>query len=149
MRGKIRSVDGLYVVDAGDGEPVLLLHGISSNADAFRRQVEDLADAYRLLAWDAPGYARSADPAAAPGVDGYADAAKGVLDALGVARAHIVGASWGGVVATRLALRHPGCVVSLALVGSTPGLKTNAGAAENLRLRLRRIAEDGIVAYSE
>lgn len=148
MREKSHSVGGLYVVDVGEGEPVLMLHGISSSADAFRYQAADLADAYRLLAWDAPGYARSADPAAPPGMDGYADAAKGVLDVLRVGRAHVVGASWGGVVATRLALRHPGCVASLALIGSTPGLKATAGAAENLRLRSRQIADHGIVTYA-
>lgn len=146
---EVRSVGAVHVVDAGSGTPVLLLHGISSSSDAFRRQMEELADAYRLIAWDAPGYARSADPPGPPGMDGYAEAAKRVLDALDVESAHVVGVSWGGVVATRLALRHPGRVASLALVGSTPGRGTNPEAAKALRNRSERISEKGgVIAYA-
>jgi pimeloyl-ACP methyl ester carboxylesterase len=136
------------VIYAGQGEPVLLLHGISSSADAFRHQMEGLADGYRLIAWDAPGYARSGDPPGRLTIDGYADAAGEVLDTLGVAEAHVVGASWGGVIATRLALQHPGLVRSLALIGSTPGRGADAAVAAELRQRSAKIAEEGVAAYA-
>lgn len=138
----------LYVALKGRGDPVLLLHGIGSSADAFRYQHKELTNAYRLIAWDAPGYARSDDPLTPLTMDDYADAAKEVLDTLGVGRAHITGVSWGGVVATRLALRHPHRVKSLVLIGSTPGRRESLAAASDLRCRAERIAEEGIVAYA-
>lgn len=141
-------VGQLYVTRRGQGEPVLLLHGISSNADAFRYQLEELADRYQLVAWDAPGYARSADPPYPLTMNDYADAAKEVLDALSIARAHVVGASWGGVIVTRLALRHPQHVRSLTLIDSTPGREADPAVAKELRLRSDQIADTGVVAYA-
>lgn len=139
---------GLHVVHGGRGDPVLLLHGIGSSADAFREQMEGMADDYRMIAWDAPGYARSDDPPDWLTMNSYADAAAEVLDTLGVAKAHVVGCSWGGVIATRLALRHPGHVGSLALIGSTPGRAAEAAIADELRQRAAKIAEEGVAAYT-
>lgn len=111
----------LRLAHAGEGPPALLLHGIGSSSASFRHQLAGLADAFSLWAWDAPGYAGSADPARALSMDGFADAAGEALDALGLDDAHVAGVSWGGVIATRFALRHPARVRSLALIGSTPG----------------------------
>lgn len=109
------------VAHAGEGPPVLLLHGIGSSSDSFRHQLASLSDSFSLWAWDAPGYAGSDDPDTQLSMDGFADAAAQTLEALGIAAAHVVGVSWGGVIATRLALRQPARVTTLALIGSTPG----------------------------
>ena len=47
---------------AGAGPPLVLMHGIAANASAWRTQLDALADAYDVIAWDAPGYGRSDDP---------------------------------------------------------------------------------------
>ncbi|MGE4614021.1 MAG: alpha/beta fold hydrolase, partial [Planctomycetota bacterium] len=64
----------LSVVEAGDptAPALVLLHGIGSSGDAFLAQVPAFADRWHLLAPDAPGYGESDDPAAAPGIDGFA-----------------------------------------------------------------------------
>ena len=118
-------------------ELLFCMHGIGSCADAFLPQ-RDLADdlGHRLVAWDAPGYRYSADPASEQGIDGWADAAADLISSLGYERAVILGVSWGGVTATRLAIRHPK-LVSALIFWLTPawGLGPTRKQAEAMRSR--------------
>ncbi|WP_225992690.1 alpha/beta fold hydrolase, partial [Actinomadura montaniterrae] len=127
-------VGGIAVRDAGGGAtPVLCLHGIGSSAAGFDALSRLLAGRLRVIAWDAPGYAASDDPPGAPGMDGYADAAARVLDGLGIRRASVLGTSWGGVIATRFALRHPDRLDALVLADSTRGSGTAPAKAAAMR----------------
>ncbi|WP_343246159.1 alpha/beta hydrolase, partial [Streptomyces sp. SID5785] len=115
---------GLHVAEAGASGPLLLcLHGIGSSSAAFAPQLEGLAAHARVLAWDAPGYGRSPDPEAPLDLDGFADAAAGVIRARG-SSAHVLGVSWGGVIALRLATRHPDLVDSVIVADSSAGSGT-------------------------
>ncbi len=131
-------------------DPVLLcLHGIGSCADAFIPQHELAATCgRRVVAWDAPGYRHSVDPAADPGLDGWADAVADLIDALGADRVDLLGVSWGGVTATRVALRHPDRVASLVLADSSVGSGTAADRAEAMRGRAGALDELGIEEFS-
>src|SRR6476661_4516925 len=93
---------------AGSGPALLLLHGIGGNAEQFNNQLDGLSDAYDVLAWDAPGYGASDDPDSNWTIGDYADAAIGLLDALGIERAGLLGQSWGGVIAQEVCRRHAG-----------------------------------------
>ncbi|MEU0649668.1 alpha/beta fold hydrolase [Streptomyces umbrinus] len=129
---------------AGAGPAVLLLHGIGGRAASLSDRQEGLT-ASTTIARDAPGCGDSADPchtdlgdpADAP-VDRYAHAAVGPLHGLGHTRAHVVGVSCGGVIATRTAMRHPGVVRSLTLADSTRG----SGRTEVGRVGMQRRVED-------
>jgi 3-oxoadipate enol-lactonase len=133
----------------GPGDPVLLLHGIGGSADSFTDQFAALSAGHRVVAWDAPGYARSADPETAPGMAGYAAAAAALLRERGAAPAHVVGVSWGGVIATRLALDHPEVVRSLVLVDSTRGSGRTAEQATAMRRRAAELADVGAAAFAQ
>ena len=85
-----------FLVDVGTGPDVLLLHGIGGSADTFGPQIDELKDTLRLLAWDAPGYGRSADPESPMGLDDYADTAAEVIRAHCADGAHVLGMSWAG-----------------------------------------------------
>ncbi|MDE0834691.1 MAG: alpha/beta hydrolase, partial [Acidimicrobiales bacterium] len=113
----------LSVVEAGDvtAPALVLLHGIGSSGDAFGAQFPAFADRWHLLAPDAPGYGESDDPSAAPGIDGFADAVARLLDDTGIDRAVVLGVSWGGVIATRFALRHPNRLRALVLSDTSRG----------------------------
>lgn len=140
---------GIAVHDAGgDAPPVLCLHGIGSSGSGFGALSRLLAGRLRLIAWDAPGYAASDDPPGAPGTDGYADAAAGVLDDLGIARASVLGTSWGGVIATRFALRHPDRLDALVLADSTRGSGTAPAKAAAMRARAAELAERGAAEFA-
>jgi pimeloyl-ACP methyl ester carboxylesterase len=100
----------LRVVTAGEGEPVLLLHGFPDSADLWRLVGPRLvAGGYRVIAPDQRGFGRSDAPKGvrAYSVDRISKDAIAVLDALGVKRAKLVGHDWGAAIGWALAARHP------------------------------------------
>lgn len=105
----------------GTGPVVVLLHGIGGNAGQWAHQFGGIADAYDLIAWDAPGYGRSDDPGAEWTLADYADCLAGFLDALGLEQVHLVGQSWGGVLAQEMHRRHAARLRSLVLADTLPG----------------------------
>lgn len=140
---------GIYLRDAGTaGTPVLLLHGIGGSSRSFGAQLPDFARRHQVFAWDAPGYGESVGPQGRPGMSGYADSVVGVLDVLGLDRAHLVGVSWGGVIATRAALLHPDRVYSIVLADSTRGSATSPESANRMRARARERAEVGAAGFA-
>ena len=102
----IAGIDISYL-RAGDGPPVVLLHGIGGNATQFRHQIDALADNWTLVAWDAPGYGGSADPGDGWQMTDYAAALAGLLDALGLTQVNLLGQSWGGVLAQIFIGQYP------------------------------------------
>jgi pimeloyl-ACP methyl ester carboxylesterase len=102
--------------------PLVLLHGIGSNARAWAGQFAGFADTRRVIAWNAPGYAGSAPlPFVWPTPDDYAAALAQLLDHLGIARCVLVGQSLGAVQATAFALGAPGRVAALVLASPASG----------------------------
>jgi len=100
----------------GRGEPVLLVHG-SILPDAFAPLMKEPALAkYRLIRYHRRGYAGSARATGPVSIADQAADARTLLERLGVKRAHVVGHSYGAVIALQLALDAPGVVRSLALL---------------------------------
>jgi pimeloyl-ACP methyl ester carboxylesterase len=118
------AVDGLTVhyAVAGRGPAVLLIHGLGGFAESWRWNIEALAVRTRVFALDLPGFGQSAKPPAQYGLDFFATAVGGFLDAVGVGPVSLVGHSLGGAVAVRYVLNHPARVERLALLGAlVPG----------------------------
>jgi pimeloyl-ACP methyl ester carboxylesterase len=115
-----RHVDagGLRVnlVEAGEGEPVLLLHGWPQHHQMWRRVIARLASDYRLLAPDLRGFGRSEAPG--HGYDGetFARDQIALLDALDIERVKVIGHDWGGWTTMLLGLNHPERVEQLLVV---------------------------------
>jgi 3-oxoadipate enol-lactonase len=107
-------------VDAGTGPPVVFLHGLGGTSTSWAADVDALSSRFRCIAWDAPGYGDS-PPAAAPlTFAALAGEVVAMLDALGLARASLVGLSLGGMVAQHAALLHPERVDRLVLMATSP-----------------------------
>jgi pimeloyl-ACP methyl ester carboxylesterase len=110
------------VLDAGDGAPVLLLHGSGPGVSAYanwRLTLPALSQRLRVLAPDAVGFGYTERPVGVRyDMDTWVRQAVGLLDALGIERASVVGNSFGGALALRLAARHPDRVDRLVLMGS-------------------------------
>ncbi len=128
-------VDGkdIFVAETGTGPPVVLLHGGGPGASGvanYSRNIGPLAQNFRVIVPDMPGYGRSAKGVGPSDPFGYlAHYIRGMLDELGIHRAHLVGNSYGGSCALRLALDTPHRVDRLVLmgpggVGTTRGLPT-------------------------
>ena len=144
----IRQAGGLAVTDQGAGRPVLLLHGIGGSARSCAEVAAVLASSgARALAWDAPGYGKSADPAGPADAD-YPARVLAVLDDLGLDRVDLFGTSWGGVIATLLAAQHPQRVRTLVLADSTRGSGTSPAQAATMRGRIADLAERGAAAFA-
>ncbi|WP_328324971.1 MULTISPECIES: alpha/beta fold hydrolase [unclassified Streptomyces] len=138
-----------HVTEAGTEGPLLLcLHGIGSSSAAFAPQLAELSAYVRVVAWDAPGYAASPDPQGPLTLDGYADAAAALIEERG-GSAHVLGVSWGGVIALRLAARHPGLVASLIVADSSAGSGTDPAKAAAMRGRAAELATAGPRAFAE
>jgi len=108
---------------AGEGPALVFLHGFLADSRCWRTQLEGLADQFDVIAWDAPGAGSSSDP---PDPFTFADWSRSLakfLDAIGVVRAHVVGLSWGGVLAQIFYRMYPGRVLKLVLADTYAGWK--------------------------
>lgn len=131
--------------------PLVLLHGIGSNAQSFAGLMTRLADQRTVIAWDAPGYGASAPLAVEwPSADDYSDALAGLMDRLGIGKLDVLGHSLGALIAARFAVRHPQRVGRLILASPALGYGTAPGAplAPAAGNRLEAMMSEGAVAFA-
>jgi 2-hydroxymuconate-semialdehyde hydrolase len=149
--------------DAGSGHPVMLIHGSGPGVTAWanwRLALPVLARQARVIAPDLVGFGYTERPEGVRyDMDTWVEHAIGLLDALDLARADIVGNSFGGALALALAIRHPQRVRKLVLMGSvgvrfeiTPALDATWGytpSIENMRRLLDVFAYDRSLVTDE
>lgn len=111
-----------FTDSAGQGEPLLLLHGLGSRGVDWRPQVEALAGEFRVLTLDFPGHGDSAPLASATSMAALAEDALALLDHLNIDRAHVAGLSLGGMVAFQLLADSAQRLRSITVINSGPGL---------------------------
>ncbi|MEM9729192.1 MAG: alpha/beta fold hydrolase [Myxococcota bacterium] len=137
----------IFVNEAGSGYPVLMLHGGGPGANGlsnYGRNISPLAEHFRVLVPDMQGYGQSSkglhrtDP-----FGDLADSMLGLMDALDVPRAHIVGNSLGGACALRMALERPDRVSALVLMGPGGVGTTRALPTKGLKLLFDYYEGDG------
>jgi pimeloyl-ACP methyl ester carboxylesterase len=145
-----------HVVDEGEGFPVVLLHGFPDTSDLWRSQIAALTEAgYRAIAPDLRGRGRSERP---EGVENYAiplivGDVVGIMDALGVERAHVVGHDWGAVPAWAIGALLPERVDHLVAISvghpgafGKPTLEALQKGWYRLLFQFEGVAEDLIQA---
>jgi 3-oxoadipate enol-lactonase len=106
---------------AGDAAlpPLLFLHGIGGAARAWRGQLEAFGDRYRAIAWDMPGYGRSA-PLPAVSIATLADALQAFLQQIGATKPILVGHSIGGMIVQQWLTKYPGDAAAVVLAQTSP-----------------------------
>ncbi|MCX5554422.1 alpha/beta fold hydrolase [Streptomyces sp. NBC_00038] len=123
MQETTYDVDGkkIFVAETGDGPPVVMLHGGGPGASGvsnYTRNIAQLAERYRVIVPDMPGYGRSSKGVDSADPVGYLSGLiRGLLDELGLDKVHLVGNSYGGACALRLALDTPHRVDRMLLMG--------------------------------
>jgi len=151
-------------LQAGRGEPVVMLHGTSGHLEAFVRNVAELSGYVACHAIDMMGHGYTDSPGQPYRIPRYVQHVIDYLDAVGIERAHFIGESLGGWVSGRLAADHPDRVLSLTLVapGGTVAnpevmsrIKTSTRKAvlsddiDLTRQRLRLLMHDEVNASEE
>jgi pimeloyl-ACP methyl ester carboxylesterase len=107
----------LSTLQAGVGDPVVMIHGLGATKASFLPSIAALSRSFRTIAIDLPGFGDAAKPLrAAYDAPFFARSVVDSLDSLGLARVHLVGHSLGGRVATEIALRHPERLQSVTLM---------------------------------
>jgi pimeloyl-ACP methyl ester carboxylesterase len=133
-------VERMAVEIAGEGEPVVLLHGLGGTSNTWTPQM-GLLERHRAIRPDLPGSGRSPLPAALS-IESMAETVVRMLVALGVERAVLCGHSMGSIVCQQVALMEPRRVRALALCG--PLLAPPDQAREGLRARAKRARSEGM-----
>lgn len=121
---KVNDIEMYYEIH-GEGEPVALIAGLNSDHTFYQRVglIDRLAEKYRVVAFDNRGVGQTDKPDIPYSIEMMADDTSGLLNALGIEQAHILGMSLGGRIAVSLALRHPQQVKSLILVSTIMNMK--------------------------
>ena len=105
----------VYYEEHGSGDPVLLINGLGADHSAWALQTEALQKRFRVIVFDNPGVGQTTGPRGPYTTELFGDVGAGLLRFLGIDRAHVVGASMGGLIAQQVAVRHSELVRSLVL----------------------------------
>lgn len=128
------TANGIVAEIDGDGDPVVMIHGLGGTSNTFQPQMEVLRT-HKVVRIDLPGSGRSPAPAGEPSLRGFAESVLGLTRLLGIGAAHYVGHSLGTIVCQQIAAAQPSAVRSLVLFGAL------AEPAEATRTGLKARAE--------
>ena len=105
----------IYYEVHGQGDPLVLIMGLRRNLEWWYRQIPALSQHFQVIAFDNRGAGRSDKPVMEYSIRLFADDTAGLMEALAIPKAHILGISMGGYIAQELALNYPAKVKSLVL----------------------------------
>jgi pimeloyl-ACP methyl ester carboxylesterase len=116
-------VDGLVIayLRQGAGPTLVMAHGAPSDSRTWQWMISDLSRDHTVIAWDAPGFGESSDIDDDWRAAQFADALAAFIAALDLERPHVVGHSFGTMIALTLFARHPTVPASLVLIGGYAG----------------------------
>jgi len=138
-RAEVGDVTISFEDAGGEGPAVVFVHGLGGSAYTWRAQLAACAaSGYRAVAYDQRGAGRSSKPAGPHSVERWAADLEGLLDALGIERAALVGHSVGCMIAEQAALRLGSRCRALALLGGALRWRPEAGPVFEERVRLAR-----------
>jgi 3-oxoadipate enol-lactonase len=130
----------LYYEVHGDGEPVLLIHGLGSSSRDWELQVPSLAKNYQVVVYDVRGHGQSDKPSGPYRIALFAQDAIALIKVLEIAPVHVIGISMGGMIGLQLAVDAPELVRSLVVVNSGPEM-----VVKSMKDRFRVYQRDLIV----
>jgi 3-oxoadipate enol-lactonase len=120
----------IYYEIHGDGQPIVVIEGLSIDVTTLERIVSELAQKYRVIVFDNRGAGRSDKPDIPYSIEVMSEDTAALLSELKIVKANIIGISMGGRIAVELTLQHPELVKSLILVST--GAKVTKSARRSL-----------------
>ncbi len=118
---RVHDID-LYYEITGQGQPLLLIHGLGSSTRDWALQSPAFAERYQVVAFDVRGHGQSDKPPGPYSLPLFAADTAALIRALDIAPAHVAGISMGGMIAFQLAVDAPDLVKSLIVVNAGPEL---------------------------
>lgn len=140
------TANGIVAEVDGEGEPVVMIHGLGGTSNTFQPQIEALR-AHKVVRIDLPGSGRSPAPAGEGSLRGFAEAVLALTRLLGLGEAHYIGHSLGTIVCQHIAVRRPNRVRSLALIG--PLHAPPDAARPVIRDRATKARAEGMVGIAD
>ncbi len=126
-------LDGWAWRECGEGPAVLFLHGLGGSRTSWDAQLAVFDGSCRCVAWDMPGYGAAAPLAGPLTFAALADAVIGLCDAASLDQPHLVGISFGGMIAQHAVLAYPGRFASLTLLATSPAFGLDGTLAADWR----------------
>lgn len=111
----------MYYEVHGKGHPFLLISGLGNDLNCWAHQIPELAQKYCVIAFDNRGSGRTDAPDLPYSIRMMAEDTVGLMNALGIEKAHVLGVSMGGYIAEELAMTYPSRVASLVLATTSVG----------------------------
>jgi pimeloyl-ACP methyl ester carboxylesterase len=141
----------LYYEETGEGTPLVFSHEFAGSHESWEPQVRFFARRYRVITYNHRGYPPSTVP---EDPDAYSEEhlvadLKGLLDALGIERAHIAGLSMGGAVALKFAIAHPERCLSVVVAGAGSGSGQREQWERDVLATARAFEEQGTDAVAQ
>jgi 3-oxoadipate enol-lactonase len=130
-KARVNGINISYKVQ-GRGEPLILIMGLGGECGDWVLQARAFKKYYRVITFDNRGVGKSDKPGESYTVKTMADDTVGLMDHLGVSKAHILGVSMGGMIAQEVAINHPERVRKLILVSTTAGRDEKGGHSPEL-----------------
>jgi pimeloyl-ACP methyl ester carboxylesterase len=116
---RINDID-LYYESAGEGQPILFIHGLGSSNQDWEKQTPFFSKHFQAITFDLRGHGRSQKPRGPYSMKLFASDTAELIKSLGIAPVHVVGISLGGMIAFQLAVDHPGLIRSLVIANAGP-----------------------------
>ena len=134
--------DGLEIAyrRAGEGSPLVLVHGAAVDSRSWQPQLDALSDEFTVVAWDEPGAGGSSDVPSDFTLADYAGCLAALIEALSLGPAHLAGLSWGGTVVQELYRHRPELVATLLFADTYAGWKGSL-PQEEVQARLAGVRE--------
>jgi len=111
----------MYYEIHGEGEPLVMISGVGGNLTRWFRNIPRLSKEYQVIVFDNRGMGRTDMPDMPYSMEMMADDTAGLMDAIGIDKAHLFGHSTGGMIGQCFGLRHPDRLICLMLGSTIPG----------------------------
>ncbi|HWA41926.1 MAG TPA: alpha/beta hydrolase [Hypericibacter adhaerens] len=142
-----QTIERMAVEVEGEGDPIILVHGLGGSSNTWTPQLGILAGRYRIIRPDLQGSGRSPLGAGPLSVDGFADSLIRMAKVLGVERAHFAGHSLGTIILEKIAIAEPRLVRSLTLCG--PLLAPPDQGRQGLKDRAAKARAEGMADIAD
>jgi 3-oxoadipate enol-lactonase len=140
----------LYYEDLGQGQPLVLIHGLGSSTQDWEAQVSEFSRSYRVITLDLRGHGQSDKPAGPYSISMMSADLSGLFQTLDLPPVHLVGLSLGGGVAFQFVIDFPASVKTLTIVNSGPSLGgTPEEAKQEIERRVGIVQQMGMQAMGE